>query len=47
MKEKTFTVRTSAREEILIITKDVQRALGELSDGDGICTTFVPKKVGA
>jgi secondary thiamine-phosphate synthase enzyme len=42
MKEKTITVRTSAREQILIITTDVQRALGELTSGDGICTIVVP-----
>jgi secondary thiamine-phosphate synthase enzyme len=42
MREKTFTVRTSAREQILIITDDVQKALGELTDGDGICTIVTP-----
>ena len=42
MKEKTFSVRTSKREEILIITDQVNRALSELSDGDGIGTIVVP-----
>ena len=42
MKEKTFTVATSAREQILIITDQVQRALGDLTDGDGICTIVTP-----
>jgi secondary thiamine-phosphate synthase enzyme len=42
MREKTFTVRTSAREQILIITDDAQKALGELTDGDGICTIVTP-----
>lgn len=42
MKEKTITVRTSAREQILIITGDIQRALGELTSADGICTIVVP-----
>ncbi len=42
MKEKTFAVRTSAREEILLITDEVQRALGELTGGDGICTIVTP-----
>ncbi len=42
MKEKTITLRTSAREQILIITEDVQRALADLTDGDGICTIVVP-----
>ena len=42
MKEKTFGVRTSAREQILIITDEVDRALGELHDGEGLCTILVP-----
>jgi secondary thiamine-phosphate synthase enzyme len=42
MKEKTITVRTSAREQILIITDQVQRALAELTSGDGVCTIVVP-----
>ena len=42
MKEKTFAVRTSAREEIVIITDEVDRALGELTSSDGICTIIVP-----
>ena len=42
MKEKTFRVRTSEREQIVIITDQVQRALGEMTDGDGICTVVTP-----
>ena len=42
MKEKTFNVRTRAREDVLIITDEVQRALVELTNGDGICTIIVP-----
>jgi len=42
MKEKTLTVRTHAREEVLIITDELQRALGELTSADGICTIVVP-----
>lgn len=42
MKEKTITVRTSAREQILIITGEVQRALAEMTAGDGVCTLVVP-----
>jgi secondary thiamine-phosphate synthase enzyme len=42
MNEKTFSVRTSAREEILIITDEVDRALSELTRGDGVCTIVVP-----
>lgn len=42
MKEKTFAVRTAAREQILIITDEVDRALGGLTGGEGICTIIVP-----
>ena len=42
MKEKTFNVRTRAREDVLIITDEVQRALVELTNGDGVCTIIVP-----
>ena len=42
MREKTLAVTTTAREQILIITDEVQRALGELTDGDGICTIITP-----
>ena len=42
MQERTFSVRTAAREEILIITSEVQKAVGEMTSGDGICTIVVP-----
>jgi secondary thiamine-phosphate synthase enzyme len=42
MQDKTITVRTSAREEILLVTREVNAALGELTSGDGICTIVVP-----
>src|SRR2546428_5933818 len=42
MREKTLTVRTSAREEIVLITDDVQRALAELTDCEAICTIVTP-----
>jgi len=42
VREKTFSVKTTAREQILIITDEVQRALGDLTDGDGICTIVTP-----
>jgi secondary thiamine-phosphate synthase enzyme len=42
MKEQTFSVRTRDREQILIITEQVQRALQGLTDGDGICTVVTP-----
>ncbi len=42
MKEKSFSVRSSEREQIVIITAEVQRALAEIASGDGICTVIVP-----
>jgi secondary thiamine-phosphate synthase enzyme len=42
MQEATFRIRTSAREQIVIVTDEVQRALGEIASGDGICTIIVP-----
>lgn len=42
MKEKTLTVRSSEREQIVIVTDDVNAALAELTSGDGICTIVVP-----
>ena len=42
MRDKTFTVKTTAREQIVIITGEVQRALADLTDGDGICTVVTP-----
>jgi len=37
-----MTQHTSEREQIVIITDQVQRALGEMTDGDGICTVVTP-----
>jgi secondary thiamine-phosphate synthase enzyme len=42
MKEQTFAVRTRDREQILIITEEVQEALRGLTEGDGICTIVTP-----
>ena len=42
LKEKTISLRTRAREEILIITGEVQDALRSLTSGDGICTIVTP-----
>ena len=42
MRDKTFTIRTSAREQILIVTDEVEKALAELTDSDGICTIVTP-----
>jgi secondary thiamine-phosphate synthase enzyme len=42
MQETTFRVRTTEREQILLITSEVNAALGGLTSGDGICTIVVP-----
>jgi len=42
MLDSTFRVQTTAREQILLVTDDVNRVLGEMTDGDGICTIVVP-----
>lgn len=42
MREETFTVQTSSREQILLITELTQRALRKLTTGDGIATIIVP-----
>lgn len=42
MKETTFSIRTSQREQIVLITGQVQRALGELGGREGICTIVTP-----
>jgi secondary thiamine-phosphate synthase enzyme len=42
VKETTFRVRTSAREQILIVTREVNEALSSMTTSDGICTVVVP-----
>ena len=42
MLDRTFLVKTSEREQILIVTREVNSALGSLTQGDGICTIVVP-----
>lgn len=42
MKEKTITVRSTEREQILIVTREINGALSELTSGDGVCTIVVP-----
>lgn len=42
MQETTFRVRTSEREQILLITREVNEALATLGATDGICTIIVP-----
>lgn len=47
MKSTTFKVTTHAREEIIIVTREVHAALATLSDGDGLCTIFTPHTTAA
>jgi secondary thiamine-phosphate synthase enzyme len=42
LREQSFNVRTTAREQILLITPDIQRALSALTLGEGIATIIVP-----
>lgn len=42
MQETTFRVRTTEREQILIITREVNAALRSLGAGEGVCTIVVP-----
>ena len=42
MQEQNFSVRTTAREQIIIVTDEVNRALGAIAQGDGLCTIVVP-----
>jgi secondary thiamine-phosphate synthase enzyme len=42
MRDTTFPVRTSEREQILIITREVNTALASLDAIEGICTIVVP-----
>lgn len=42
MNESTFPVKTTAREQILIITREVNDALASLTSDDGIATIVVP-----
>jgi secondary thiamine-phosphate synthase enzyme len=42
VEETTFRVRTAEREQILLVTDEVNAALGGLTSGDGLCTIIVP-----
>ena len=42
LREQTFSLRTTAREQIFIITAEVEKVLGSLTGGDGIATIVVP-----
>jgi secondary thiamine-phosphate synthase enzyme len=42
VQEITISIRTTAREQILIVTDEVNNALSQLTRSDGICTLVVP-----
>jgi len=42
MLSTTLSLKTTAREEILIVTREVASALRAITDGDGICTLYTP-----
>lgn len=42
MLSTTLSLKTTAREEILIVTREVASALRSITDGDGICTLYTP-----
>ncbi|HVS30782.1 MAG TPA: secondary thiamine-phosphate synthase enzyme YjbQ [Thermoanaerobaculia bacterium] len=42
MREKTIFIRSTDREQILLVTPQVQSALAGLSAGDGVCTLVTP-----
>lgn len=44
---QTFELRTQHREEILIITREVEEALRTLDVAEGICTIFTPHTTAA
>jgi secondary thiamine-phosphate synthase enzyme len=47
VKSASFSVRSSEREQILIITGEVARELRTLSAGSGLCTIFTPHTTAA
>ncbi len=42
VQENTFPVRTTAREQIVIVTDEVNHALAGMTADDGLCTIVVP-----
>jgi secondary thiamine-phosphate synthase enzyme len=42
MQETTFRVRSSEREQILLLSEDIDDALASLGARDGVCTIVVP-----
>lgn len=42
MREKTIFIRSSEREQILLVTDEVGTALSGIAEGDGICLIVTP-----
>ena len=42
MREKTIFIRSSEREQILLVTREVGTALAGIAEGDGICLIVTP-----
>ena len=42
MRDKTIFIRSTEREQILLVTREIGKALGELTSSDGICTIVTP-----
>lgn len=47
MRSQTFELRTRSREEIVIVTRQVEEALRAAGAGEGICTIFTPHTTAA
>ncbi|MDX1582007.1 MAG: secondary thiamine-phosphate synthase enzyme YjbQ [Thermoanaerobaculia bacterium] len=47
MESASFTVRTSSREEIILVTDLVNEAIGETGVESGLCTIFTPHTTAA
>jgi secondary thiamine-phosphate synthase enzyme len=48
MQSATFSISTSAREEAVLVTRQVEEALASMaSDAEGICTIFTPHTTAA
>src|SRR4029078_7315923 len=47
VQESNFSVKTSAREQIVIITDEVNRALASMTKGEGLCTIIIPHTTSA
>ncbi len=47
MESSSFEVRTTTREEIVLVTSNVEVALADMGGGQGICTIYTPHTTAA